>query len=112
MSSDSFITWNDNDSGDKAKAFEKFSDSIESYDGVSRASNRDFLNVEPNRSVRPSYTNQDYYAFRQEEEIPKKEESKPAAPSAADLLSSLEEDDDEEPVVVTVVVVLAAVGSA
>ena len=32
MSSDSFITWNEGDSGDKAKAFEKFSDSIESYD--------------------------------------------------------------------------------
>ena len=70
MSEDSFITWNEGDSGDKAKAFERFSDSVESYDGISRGSQRDFLNVEPNRSVRPSYTSQDYYAFRQEEQIP------------------------------------------
>ena len=59
MSEDSFITWNEGDSGDKAKAFERFSDSVESYDGISRGSQRDFLNVEPNRSVRPSYTSQD-----------------------------------------------------
>ena len=73
MSEDSFITWNENDSGDKAKAFEQFSDSIESYDGISRAYHRDFLNIEPNRSVRPGYTSQDYYAFRQEEQVPKRQ---------------------------------------
>jgi len=73
MSKDSFITWNEGDNVGKAKAFERFSDSIESYEGISRGSQRDFLNVEPNRSVRPSYTNQDYYAFRPEEQIPKRQ---------------------------------------
>ena len=73
MSDDSFITWNDNDSGDKARAFEQFSESVDAYDGVSRANSRTFLNIEPNRSVRPSYTNQDYYAFRPEEQVPRKQ---------------------------------------
>ena len=73
MSDDSFITWNENDSSDKAKAFEQFSDSIESYDGISRAYHRDFLDIEPNRSVRPGFTSQDYYAFRTEEQVPKRQ---------------------------------------
>tara|TARA_Y100000592_G_scaffold100630_1_gene181597 strand:- start:3956 stop:5947 length:1992 start_codon:yes stop_codon:yes gene_type:complete len=72
MDNDSLITWNDADPASKATAFENFSDSIESYEGVSKAYNRDFLDIEPNRSVRPSFTGSDYYAFRTEEQVPKK----------------------------------------
>ncbi len=73
MSNDSFITWNDNDTSGKAKAFEKFSESIESYDGVGRANHRSFLDIESNRSARPGFTSQDYYAFRPEEQVPRKQ---------------------------------------
>ena len=73
MSEDSFITWNDGDSSGKAKAFEQFSDSVQEYDGISRGYHRDFLNIEPNRSVRPGFTGQDYYAFRKEEQVPKRQ---------------------------------------
>jgi hypothetical protein len=73
MSNDSFITWNDNDSSGKAKALEQFSDSVNAYEGISRGNRRDFLDVEPNRSVRPGFTGQDYYAFRSEEQVPRKQ---------------------------------------
>ena len=69
---DHMITWNDNDSTGKAKAFEQFSGSIDAYEGVSKAYHREYLDIEPNRSVRPSFTAKDYYAFRPEEEIPRK----------------------------------------
>jgi hypothetical protein len=73
MPNDPFITWNDNDTSGKAKAFEQFSDSIDAYDGISRANHRGFLDIESNRSVRPGFTSQDYYAFRPEEEVPRKQ---------------------------------------
>ena len=69
---DHMITWYDGDSTGKARAFEQFSGSIEAYEGVSKASHREYLDIEPNRSVRPSFTSRDYYAFRPEEEIPRK----------------------------------------
>tara|TARA_Y100001938_G_scaffold61014_1_gene84840 strand:- start:1404 stop:3404 length:2001 start_codon:yes stop_codon:yes gene_type:complete len=73
MSNDSLITWNDGDSTSKAKAFEQFSDSISEYGGSSKAYHRDFLDIEANRSARTGFTNQDYYAFRPEEQVPRKQ---------------------------------------
>ena len=70
---DHMITWNEADSAGKAKAFEQFSDTLEAYDGVTKAYHREFLDIESNRSVRPSYTSNDYYAFRPEESIPHKQ---------------------------------------
>ena len=69
---DSLITWNDADPNSKARAFENFSDSIESYEGVAKGYHREFLDIEPNRSARPSFTGSDYYAFRPEEQVPRK----------------------------------------
>jgi hypothetical protein len=69
---DSLITWNDADPNSKARAFESFSDSIESYEGVAKGYHREFLDIEPNRSARPSFTGSDYYAFRPEEQVPRK----------------------------------------
>ena len=66
-------TWSDGDATGKAKAFEEFAGVHEAYDGVSRAYHRDFLDVEPNRSVKPSFTSSDYYSFRPEEQIPRKQ---------------------------------------
>ena len=70
---DSFITWNDTDHTSKAKAFDQFSDSLDSYDGISKGYHRDFLDIEPNRSVRPQFGPNDYYAFRPNEATPRKQ---------------------------------------
>ena len=70
---ESFITWNEADQASKAKAFDSFSDALESYDGISKGYHRDFLDIEPNRSVRPSYGPNDYYAFRPNESVPKRQ---------------------------------------
>tara|TARA_B100001094_G_scaffold243171_1_gene239220 strand:- start:8978 stop:10996 length:2019 start_codon:yes stop_codon:yes gene_type:complete len=68
-----FITWNDSDHTSKARAFESFSDSLESYDGISKGYHRDFLDIEPNRSVRPQFGRSDYDAFRPNEATPRKQ---------------------------------------
>ena len=70
---DPFITWNDSDQGSKARAFDNFSDALDSYDGISKGYHRDFLDIEPNRSVRPQFGASDYYAFRPEEATPRKQ---------------------------------------
>ena len=72
MPNDPLITWNEGDSTGKAKAFEEFSNSIHEYEGISKAYHRDtFLDIETNRSVRPGFKSQDYYAFRPDEQIPR-----------------------------------------
>jgi len=72
--SDNFLnTWNENDLAGKAKAFQEFANVHDSYDGVSRANSRDFLNIEPNRSVKPGFSHSDYYAFRPAEQVPTKQ---------------------------------------
>lgn len=68
-----FITWNESDQASKARAFENFSDSLESYDGISKGYHRDFLDIEPNRSVRPQFGRSDYDAFRPNEATPRKQ---------------------------------------
>jgi len=75
MSENHIITWDEGNQQSKKDAFEKFSGSIDAYEGVSKASrfHRDFIDVEPNRSVKPSFTHQDYYAFRPEEQVPTKQ---------------------------------------
>ncbi len=70
---DSFITWNDSDQQSKAKAFDQFAESLDSYEGISKGYHRDFLDIEPNRSVRPSFGPNDYYAFRPNEATPRKQ---------------------------------------
>jgi len=70
---DSFITWDDSDEGSKARAFENFSESLDSYDGIAKGYHRDFLDIEPNRSVRPQFGANDYYAFRPNEATPRKQ---------------------------------------
>lgn len=75
MSDNHIITWDEGNQQSKKDAFEEFSGSLEAYEGVSKASryHRDFIDVEPNRSVRPAFTYQDYYAFRPEEQVPTKQ---------------------------------------
>ena len=69
------ITWDDEEKGSKEKAFADFSESVDAYEGVSKGSgfSRDFIDIEPNRSARPSFTHNDYHAFRPEEAVPAKQ---------------------------------------
>ena len=70
---DSMITWNEGDPNGKSKAFADFSESIDSYQSVIKASHSTFMDVESNRSVRPGFKGSDYYAFRSDEQIPTKQ---------------------------------------
>lgn len=67
------ITWNDNDSTSKTNAFSQFSESIDAYGGLMKSQGstyRHFIDIEPNRSVRPGFNQSDYYAFRPNEAVP------------------------------------------
>jgi hypothetical protein len=67
------VTWDENDKSSKTSAMGEYSSAGDSYSGVfkSTASHyRDFRNIEPNKSVRPGFTRNDYDAFRPDEHIP------------------------------------------
>lgn len=59
-----YLFWNTK--AEQKEAFEKAGDNINCYDGIrsSSASRRSYLDIEPNISVRPSFTRDDYYRFR------------------------------------------------
>ena len=67
----SLITYEDGDLNGRAIAFEKYAEAGESYDGIARANHRTFLDLEPNKSVTPSFGASDYYAFRPQEAVPR-----------------------------------------
>ena len=70
---DEIITWQDGDHDSKLNAMNKFSESVESYTSVNKSVGshyRNFIDIEPNRSVKPGFTRNDYYAFRPEESVP------------------------------------------
>ena len=70
---DDFTTWNDGDEVGKANAFSKFSDNVNSYTGLNKSQGntyRHFIDVQPNRSVKPGFNSDDYYAFRPDEAVP------------------------------------------
>lgn len=67
------ITWSDDDQNSKSIAMSKLSESISEYSSVNKSTGnhyRNFIDIEPNRSVRPGFTHKDYYAFRPEEAVP------------------------------------------
>ena len=72
--SDEMITWSDDDFSSKSNAMEKLSDNIDAYSGLNKSNAssayRTFVDIEPNRSVKPGFTKNDYYAFRQTEAVP------------------------------------------
>ena len=70
----SFVTWSD-ESG-KQQALSDIADNIDAYDGIQKSvayNRRSFLDIEPNRSVRTSFTRQDYNRFRSEESVPQQQ---------------------------------------
>tara|TARA_B100001564_G_scaffold122557_1_gene102263 strand:+ start:9203 stop:11203 length:2001 start_codon:yes stop_codon:yes gene_type:complete len=71
--SDDMITWSDDDSQSKTDAMSKMSDSVDAYTGLGKTQGstyRHFIDIEPNRSVRPGFNANDYYAFRPGEAVP------------------------------------------
>ena len=73
MSNEDIITWQDNDPASKTTAMSQMSENISSYTGVPKAYGnhyRNFIDIEPNRSVKPGFTSRDYYAFRPDEAVP------------------------------------------
>ena len=67
------ITWSDDNQDSKAKAIAQFSENVNSYGGLNKSQGstyRNFIDVEPNRSVKPGFTALDYYAFRPNEAVP------------------------------------------
>tara|TARA_R100001163_G_C5065610_1_gene203618 strand:- start:560 stop:2572 length:2013 start_codon:yes stop_codon:yes gene_type:complete len=73
MSDSEMFTWSEGDSAGKAEAFSKFSDTVDSYTGLGKSQGshyRHFIDIEPNRSVRPGFNSNDYYAFRPDEAVP------------------------------------------
>lgn len=73
MSDNYLTTWNEGDLTGKARAFSEFANVHEAYEGVSKGHSRDFLDIEPNRSVKPGFSHSDYYAFRPAEQVPTKQ---------------------------------------
>ena len=65
-----FVTWSSD--SEKQIAFSQASGAVDAYDGIkTSASRRTFLDIEPNISVRPQHTRDDYYKFRSAENLPK-----------------------------------------
>ena len=67
-----YLTW-DSDS-QREKAYRSTSDNIDSYDGIQKAEahydrRTTYLDIEPNKSVRPSFNRTDYNAFRPGESV-------------------------------------------
>lgn len=76
MSNSDMITWEDGDQSSKANAMSQFSESVDSYAGLSKAHGshyRHFIDIEPNRSVKPGFLASDYYAFRPDEAVPQQQ---------------------------------------
>ena len=73
MNEKEMFTWRDDDSSSKADAMAQFADNVDSYAGLNKTQGshyRHFIDIEPNRSVRPGFNAKDYYAFRPDEEVP------------------------------------------
>ena len=67
------ISWSDDNPLSKTQAMSQLSDNIESYAGLPKTQGsvyRNFIDIEPNVSVKPGYNRQDYYAFRPSEAVP------------------------------------------
>jgi hypothetical protein len=67
------VTWTDDQT--KTQALETLAETLDHYDGVQKSVGyrRSFLDIEPNRSVRTSYSREDYNRFRSGESVPAKQ---------------------------------------
>jgi len=68
------ITWGNDE--ERMEAFASHTDNVDAYGGLSKSTGshyRNFINVEPNRSVRPGFSSRDYHAFRPHEAVPQRQ---------------------------------------
>lgn len=73
MNNENMISWSDDNPQSKTDALLQFSENVTDYAGLSKTQGstyRHFIDLEPNRSVRPQFTHNDYYAFRPHEAVP------------------------------------------
>jgi hypothetical protein len=73
MNNENMISWSDDNPQSKTDALLQFSENVNDYSGLSKTQGstyRHFIDIEPNRSVRPQFTSNDYYAFRPHEAVP------------------------------------------
>lgn len=71
MSDELYSTWANEE--ERAKVYSDSKDLINAYSGVQKSfayRDRTYLDIQPGRSVRPSFTKYDYSAFRATEQIP------------------------------------------
>tara|TARA_Y100000593_G_scaffold93217_1_gene187262 strand:- start:8792 stop:10816 length:2025 start_codon:yes stop_codon:yes gene_type:complete len=76
MSDQFTVTWDDNDRSSRDSAMDQYASAGDSYTGVSKSTAshwRDFRDIEPNKTVRPGFTRNDYDAFRPDEQIPRRQ---------------------------------------
>jgi hypothetical protein len=73
MNNENMISWSEDNPQSKTDALLQFSENVNDYTGLSKTQGstyRHFIDLEPNRSVRPQFTANDYYAFRPHEAVP------------------------------------------
>lgn len=73
VNENNMLSWSDDNPQSKADALSQFSENVDSYSGLYKTQGntyRHFIDIEPSRSVRPQFTQQDYYAFRPNEAVP------------------------------------------
>jgi len=71
MSDELYSTWGSEE--ERAKVYSESKDLIDAYSGVQKSfayRDRTYLDIQPGRSVRPSFTKYDYSAFRATEQVP------------------------------------------
>ena len=71
---ENMITWGNDE--ERMEAFASHTDNVDAYGGLSKSTGshyRNFINVEPNRSVRPGFSSRDYHAFRPHEAVPQRQ---------------------------------------
>ena len=72
MSEDLYLTWDSDNQ--REQVYRSTTDNIEAYDGIQKSQahyngKTTFLDIEPNRSVRPSFNRSDYDTFRPGESV-------------------------------------------
>jgi len=73
MNNENMISWSEDNPQSKTDALLQFSENVNDYTGLSKTQGstyRHFIDLEPSRSVRPQFTQNDYYAFRPNEAVP------------------------------------------
>lgn len=71
MSDELYSTWGTEE--ERAKVYSDSKDLIDAYSGIQKSfayRDRTYLDIQPGRSVRPSFTKYDYSAFRATEQVP------------------------------------------